>query len=100
MQKYRLGTNLGELLDFQRSFVEAVCANLDARFKDNDLISCFKVLNPTNMPLRQVGLQNWFVGELETLLADFNVDYSHVGFSLLALIDIVACKQEFLSFNL
>ena len=80
--------------------MKAICAGLDARFKDNDFISCFKVLNPTNMPSRQVGLQNWFVAELETLLAHFGVDHSHAGFTLPALVDVAACKQEFLSFKL
>ena len=100
MKRCRLGTDLGEALDFQRAFAEAVCAGLDARFQDNDLITCFKVLNPTNMPSRQVGLQNYFVAELESLLAHFGVDRSHAGFTLPTLVDVAACKREFLSFKL
>ena len=37
-------------------FAHVVCSALDARFNDNDLISCFKILNPINMPSGQVGL--------------------------------------------
>jgi len=33
-----------------------ICIGLDGRFVDNDLISCFKILNPTNMSLKQIGL--------------------------------------------
>ena len=45
MDRSRLGEDLDETLKFQRAFVEVVCAGLDARFLDNDLISCFKNLN-------------------------------------------------------
>jgi len=50
MDRCRMGTNLKEALQFQRAFAKAVCAGLDARFQDNDIISCFKILNPSNMP--------------------------------------------------
>ena len=58
MNRSRLGDDLEEALKFQRAFAESVCAGLDARFVDNDLISCFKILNPTNMPSKHIGLQN------------------------------------------
>ena len=59
MTRSRLGIDLEEALMFQKNFAHVVCSALDARFYDNDLISYFKILNPTNMPLGQVGLQNW-----------------------------------------
>ena len=46
----RLGDDLEETLKFQRAFAEVVCAGLDARFVDNDLISCFKIFNHISMP--------------------------------------------------
>jgi hypothetical protein len=49
MDRSRLGVDLEEALEFQHAFAEAVCVGLDARFVDNDLISCFKILNPTYM---------------------------------------------------
>jgi hypothetical protein len=61
MARSRLGTNLENALIFQNNFAHAVCSALDARLCDNDLISCFKILNPTNMPSGQVGLLNWYV---------------------------------------
>jgi hypothetical protein len=59
MDRSRLGDDLEEALKFQHAFAEVVCVGLAARFVDNDLISCFKILNPTNMPSKHIGLQNW-----------------------------------------
>ena len=70
MDRSRLGHDLKETLQFQCAFAEVVCACLDVRFIDNDLISHFKILNHINMPSRQIGLQNWEgMIELEKLLA-------------------------------
>ena len=44
MDRSILGDDLEETLKFQHAFAEAVCIGLDARFVDNDLISCFKNL--------------------------------------------------------
>ena len=79
------GTDLEEALMFQKFFAQFVCSALDARFCDNDLISYFKILNPTNMPSGQVGLQNWCVSKLDTLLCYYGVDRSHGSFSFLLL---------------
>ena len=45
MDRSRLEDDLEDAFKFQRTFAKAVCAGLDARFVDNDLISCFKILN-------------------------------------------------------
>lgn len=100
MQRSRLGADLEDALAFQKSFAEAVCNGLDAQFTNNDLISCFKILNPTNMPSRQVGLQNWCVTELDSLLSHYGVDRSYGGFSFPPFVDVVVCKREFLAFKL
>jgi hypothetical protein len=50
MTRSRLGTDLEDVLMFQIFFAQVVCSALDARFCDNDLIYCFNILNPTNMP--------------------------------------------------
>ena len=63
----------------QRAFAEVVCTGLDSRFIDNDLNSCFKILNPTNMPSRQIGLQNRGLVELKKLLAHYGHDRSQEG---------------------
>ena len=57
MTRFRFGTDLEEALMFQKNFAQAVCSAFDARFCDNNLISYFKILNPINMPSRQVGFQ-------------------------------------------
>jgi hypothetical protein len=80
MTRSRLGIDLEKTLMFQNNFAQAVCSALDARFCDNDLISCFKILNPTNMSSGQVGLQNWCIIELDTLLCNYGVDHLHGSF--------------------
>ena len=54
MDRSTLRVDLKEALKFQHAFTEDVCASLDARFVDNDLISCLKILNPTNIPSRHI----------------------------------------------
>ena len=97
---FKLGIYLEEALMLQKNFVQAVCSALDVRFCDNDLISCFKILNPTNIPSRQVGLQNWCISKLDILLCHYGVDRSHGNFKLPLLMDQTACKREFLAFKL
>lgn len=63
-----LGRDLESALEFQKTYSEAVWCALEARFVDNDIISCFKILNPLYMPRRQVGLASWGVVELNMLL--------------------------------
>ena len=62
-----------ETLAFQKVYAEAVCRALEARFSDNDIISAFSVLNPSNMPSKRVGLNSWGVTELELLLKRYGV---------------------------
>ena len=45
MDKSRLGINLEKILEFQHALAKDVCADLDARFVNNDLNSCFKIIN-------------------------------------------------------
>ena len=61
MVRDQQGRNLEETLTFQKQFSEAVIRALESRFEDNDIVSAFKVLNPTNMPSRQVGSSLWAV---------------------------------------
>jgi hypothetical protein len=91
----RLDIDLEEALMFQLNFAQAFYSALNVRFCDNDLISCFKILNPTNMPSGQVGLQNWCISELVTLLCHYGEDRSHGSFKLPPLVDQTPCKREF-----
>ena len=72
---------------FQLILAHVVCSVLDAHFTESDLISCFNILNPTNMSSRQVGLQNWCIFEFDTLLGHYGVDRSHGSFKLPPLVD-------------
>ena len=47
MVRDQQGRDLEEALTFQKQFSEAVILALESRFEDNDIISAFKVLNPT-----------------------------------------------------
>ena len=68
-----LGRDLESALDFQKTYSKAVCSALEARFVDNDIIDCFKILNPLHMPRKQVGLASWGVVELDRLLQQYGV---------------------------
>jgi hypothetical protein len=73
---------------------------LDARFDDNDIIDCFKILNPIHMPQRQVGSASWGVVQLELLLQQYGVEKHKEGVIIPPLVDSAACKQEFFAFKL
>ena len=65
------GIDLKEALNFQKSYAEVVCKCLEARFSDNGIISTFKILNPSNMPSKRVGLNSWGVADLEVFLSHY-----------------------------
>ena len=67
----RLGIDLEKTLMFKEKIAYVNCSVFYARFNENDLISCFKILNPTNMPSRQIDLHNRCISELETLLGHY-----------------------------
>ena len=100
MDRSKLEDDLEEALKFQRTFAEAVCTGLDARFVDNNLITCYKILNPTNMPSKQIGLQNWGVIELEKLLTHYGYDRSQEGLKYPPFVHVMFCKRELLAFKL
>ena len=46
----RFSVDLEKILMVQKKFAQAVCSALDRHYNsDNDLISCFEILSPTNM---------------------------------------------------
>ena len=52
------GIDLEEALNFQKSYVETIYKCLKARFSDNGIILAFKILNPSNMLSKRVGLNS------------------------------------------
>jgi hypothetical protein len=94
-----LGCDLESALDFQKTYSEAVCSALEARFVDNDIIDCFKILNPLHMPRRQVGLASWGVVELDRLLQQYGVQKMQGDQVLPPLVNATLCKQEFFAFK-
>jgi len=71
MIRDRTGTNLVEALAFQTSFAEEVYKGLDAYFQDNDVIGCFKILNPCELSSRQIDMKSWDVTKLEKICDHF-----------------------------
>jgi hypothetical protein len=94
------GADLETALNFQKLYAEAICVALDARFDDNDIIDCFKILNPIHMPQRQVGSASWGVIQLEMLLGQYGVEKRKGGAIIPPLVDSTACKQVFYAFKL
>lgn len=74
MIQYRTEQNLTDVVAFQKYFVLAVCNALESRFKDNHIITVFKILGLTNMPSRLVGLANWRIVGLELLCGQYGVE--------------------------
>ena len=52
------GIDLEEALNFQKSYAKVVCKCLEARFSDKRIILAFKILNPSNMSSKRVGLNS------------------------------------------
>ena len=89
-----------EALAFQKIYAEAVCRALEARFSDNDIISVFSILNPSNMPSKRVGLNSWGVTELELFLKRYGVQKDLDGKIISPLVDSDVCRREFFNFKL
>ena len=58
MVRNRPGVALIEAINFQVCFAEEICKGLENRFKHNDIVSCFKILNHVEWPSRQVGIRS------------------------------------------
>ena len=80
-------------------FFEEICKGLENRFKDNDIVSCFKNFNLTKFPSRQVGMASWGVTKLERLCAHFGEDKRIDEKEFCALVNIDAIRREFFAFK-
>ena len=47
------------VMAFQKQLALAMCNVLESTFEDNYIMTTFKVLGPSNMQSKQVGLINW-----------------------------------------
>ena len=94
------GIDLEEALNFQKSYTEVVCKCLEARFSENGIISAFKILNPSNMPSKRVGLNSWDVADLEVLLSHYAMEKEIGGKTLSPLVNSDECRREFFNFKL
>ncbi|KAL3688692.1 hypothetical protein R1sor_015001 [Riccia sorocarpa] len=99
LQRCRLGTDLEEAVSFQKNFAEAVANALKERFADNDLVSAFRILSPTQMPTQLVKLREWGQKELDSLCAHFGEPKVLKGESQPPLLRSAAVKTEFYSFK-
>ena len=94
------GADLEEALNFQKSYAKAICKCLEARFSDNGIVLAFKIINPSNMPSKRLGLNSWGITNLEVLLNHYVVEKQIGGKTLPSLINSNECKREFFNFNL
>ena len=94
------GIDLKKALNFQKSYAEAVCKCLEARFSDNGIILAFKILNPSNMPSKRVGLNSWDVVDLEVFLNHYIVEKEIGGKTLPLLVNSNEYRREFFNFKL
>jgi len=94
--------DLEEAITFQKQFSEVVIYALEFKFKDNDIASAFKVLNPTNMPLSQVGKAQWGCSKLEVFCGQYGVERKIRAKDLPPFIKSQKVREEFflLNFNL
>lgn len=51
-----------------------MCIGLENRLKNNDMVSCFNVLNPTELSSRHNGMRSWGISKLERLCNPFGKD--------------------------
>ncbi len=100
MIRKRTREDLMEAVAFQKQFALAVCNTLECRFEDNHIMAAFKVLGPTNMHSKQVGLANWEVIDLELLCGQYGVEHEIGGRKIPPLINSIAIKREFFAFKL
>ena len=97
MIRDRNGVDLEEAITFQVCFAEEICKGLENRFKDNDIVSCFKILNPVELPSSWYG--SWGVLELEKLCNHFGKDLQIDEKEICALINVDATKRELFSYK-
>ena len=100
MIRDRTGADLVEALAFQTSFAEEVCKGLEDRFQDNDMIGCFKILNPCELPSRQVGMKSWGVTELEKICDHFGKEKMIGEKKFAAVINADAVRREFHAYKI
>jgi hypothetical protein len=93
MIRDRMGQDLMNAVAFQKHFALAVCNTLEYRFEDNHIIIVFKVLDPTNMPSKQIGLANWGLVDLELLCGQYGVEHEIGRRKILPLINLIAIKR-------
>jgi hypothetical protein len=99
MIRDRSGKDLMDAVAFQKHFALAVYNVLECRFEDNHIMAAFKVLDPTNMPSKQVGLANWGMVDLELLCGQYGVEREIGGRKIPPLINLIAIKREFFAFK-
>ena len=73
---------------------------MEARFSDNGIILAFKILNPSSMPSKRVGLNSWGVADLEVLLNHYAVEKEIGGKTLPPFVNLDEYRREFFNFKL
>ncbi|KAL3702535.1 hypothetical protein R1sor_020557 [Riccia sorocarpa] len=62
------GGDLEAAVNFQKNFAAALISCLHDRFQDNNIIACFKIFNPREVPSTPMGMRDLGSDELDQLL--------------------------------
>ena len=96
----RTEQDLINVVAFQKYFALAICNALEFRFEYNYIMTVFKMLGPTNMPSKQVGLANWRVVDLKLLCGQYGVECEIGGKKIFTLINYIGVKRKFFTFKI
>ncbi|KAL3682122.1 hypothetical protein R1sor_000144 [Riccia sorocarpa] len=95
------GVDLEQAVAFEKAYAESVCVALETRFTDNSIMSCFKILNPRQVPTTAMGIRDWGFKEMDNLCEFFGQSKSSEdGISRPALIEASSIKSEVLKWSM
>ncbi|KAL3700774.1 hypothetical protein R1sor_018796 [Riccia sorocarpa] len=95
------GHDIEVAFGFQKHFATALIAALQDRFQDNNIVSCFKIFNPREVPSTPMGMRDWGSSELEQLLRFYSENkVLETGKPMEAQVTAGAVKGEFRAFKI
>ncbi|KAL2607465.1 hypothetical protein R1flu_026038 [Riccia fluitans] len=92
------GSDFAAAVAFQKSFASALITALSDRFENNNIISCFKIFNPREVPSSALGMRDWGCSELEVLVQFYGDNkVLESGRTMQALVSPGSVKENILS---
>ncbi|KAL3689219.1 hypothetical protein R1sor_015528 [Riccia sorocarpa] len=95
------GKDMDAALQFQNDLSLALVEALQDRFGDNSLVSCFKVLNPQEVPRTLMGMRDWGCAELEQLCSFYGENKNlETGQVVPAIVSSAGIKGEYRAYKI